>query len=378
MHLQLAEADLAFRQEVRDFLGEHLTDDLRAAGATRTGTFCDLAPTAKWHATLHRKGWVAPDWPTEHGGTGWTTTQRHIFASECAAAGAPGTHSFGIRMCGPVIIRFGTQEQQAYYLPKILSGEHRWCQGYSEPGSGSDLASLQTRAVSDGDDYVVNGTKIWTSLAHQATHIFCLVRTDPEAKPQRGITFLLIDRNTPGLTMKPIINIAGDHEFNQVFFDDVRVPKSQRIGAENEGWTVAKYLLEFERGGNYAAGLWARLKWVQDLATETAVQEAGFGRKLAEVEIEISAVEMQEQRAISALALGESPGAAASMIKLQGSVLIQRLDELAIEALGPLARQDDPRAAVAMGRYLYDRSVTIFGGTSEIQRNIMAKTALGL
>jgi acyl-CoA dehydrogenase len=281
-------------------------------------------------------------------------------------------------MCGPVIIRFGTQEQQDHYLPKILSGEHRWCQGYSEPGSGSDLASLQTRAVSDGDDYIVNGTKIWTSLAHQATHIFCLVRTDPEAKPQRGISFLLIDRNTPGLTMKPIINIAGDHEFNQVFFDDVRVPKSQRIGAENEGWTVAKYLLEFERGGNYAAGLWARLKWVQDLATETAVQETGFGRKLAEVEIEISAVEMQEQRAISALALGESPGPAASMIKLQGSVLIQRLDELAIEALGPLARQDDPRASVAMGRYLYDRSVTIFGGTSEIQRNIMAKTALGL
>ena len=378
MDLQLAPADLAFREEVRAFLDAHLTEDLRAAGAARTGSFCDLAPTAKWHATLHRKGWVAPDWPVEHGGTGWTTTERHIFASECASAGAPGIHSFGIRMCGPVIIGFGTPEQQAYYLPKILSGEHRWCQGYSEPGSGSDLASLQTRARPDGDDYVVNGTKIWTSLAHQATHIFCLVRTDLEAKPQRGISFLLIDRNTPGLTMRPIINISGEHEFNQVFFDDVRVPKSQRIGAENEGWTVAKYLLEFERGGNYANGLWARLKWVRDLSSRYATEDAGFGSKLAQVEIDITAVEMQEHRVVSARALGESPGAAASMLKLQGNVLTQRLDELAIEALGPQASHEGREAAVAMGRYLYDRAVTILGGTSEIQRNIMARAMLGI
>jgi acyl-CoA dehydrogenase len=378
MDLQLASADLAFREEVRAFLDEHLTEDLRAAGAARTGSFCDLEPTAKWHATLHRKGWVAPDWPVEYGGTGWTTSQRHIFASECASAGAPGIHSFGIRMCGPVIIGFGTPEQKAYYLPRILSGEHRRCQGYSEPGSGSDLASLQTRAQPDGDDYVVNGTKIWTSLAHQATHIFCLVRTDLEAKPQRGISFLLIDRNTPGLTMRPIINISGEHEFNQVFFDDVRVPKSQRIGAENEGWTVAKYLLEFERGGNYANGLWARLKWVRDLASRHAAEDAGFGRKLAQVEIDITAVEMQEHRVVSARALGESPGAAASMLKLQGNVLTQRLDELAIEALGPQASHDGREAAVAMGRYLYDRAVTILGGTSEIQRNIMARAMLGI
>jgi len=378
MDLQIAPADLAFREEVRAFLDEYLTEDLRAAGAARTGSFCDLAPTAKWHATLHRKGWVAPDWPVEHGGTGWTTTQRHIFASECASAGAPGIHSFGIRMCGPVIIRFGTPEQQAYYLPKILSGEHRWCQGYSEPGSGSDLSSLQTRAQPDGDDYVVNGTKIWTSLAHQATNIFCLVRTDTEAKPQRGISFLLIDRETPGLTMRPIINIAGEHEFNQLFFDDVRVSKTQLIGAENEGWTVAKYLLEFERGGNYANGLWARLKWVRDLASGYATQEAGFGRKLAQVEIDITAVEMQEHRVVSARALGESPGTAASMLKLQGNVLTQRLDELAIEALGPQSSHEGREAAVAMGRYLYDRAVTILGGTSEIRRNIMARWLLGL
>ena len=378
MDLKFAPADLQFRDEVRAFLDEHLTDDLRAAAAAKTGSFCDLEPTAKWHAILHRKGWVAPDWPTEHGGTGWTTTQRHIFASECASAGAPGTHTFGIRMCGPVIIRFGTPEQKTHYLPKILSGEHRWCQGYSEPGSGSGLASLQTRAESDGDDYIVNGTKIWTSLGHQATHIFCLVRTDPTAKAQRGISFLLIDRNTPGLTMRPIINLAGDHEFNQVFFDNVRVPKSQRIGGENEGWTVAKYLLEFERGGNYATGLWARLKWVRDLAGTTLIQDPDFRRKLAEAEVDVTAVEMAEHRAVSALALGESPGSVASMLKLQGTVLTQRLDELAIEALGTQVSGDDAAAAVAMGRYLYDRAVTILGGTSEIQRNIMARTELGI
>ena len=378
MDLKLSPADLAFRDEVLAFLDDHLTPDLRAASAANTGTFCDLASTAKWHATLYRKGWVAPDWPVEHGGPGWTTTQRHIFASECAAAGAPATHSFGIRMCGPVIMRFGTAEQKALYLPKILSGEHRWCQGYSEPGSGSDLASLQTRAQSDGDDYIVNGTKIWTTLAHQATHIFCLVRTDPAAKPQRGISFLLMERDTPGLTLRPIVNIAGDHEFNQLFFDDVRVPRSQRIGDENEGWTVAKYLLEFERGGNYAAGLWARLKWVRDLAGEDLARDRGFRCRAAEIEIAITAVEMQEQRAISALTLGESPGSAASMLKLQGSELTQKLDELAIEALGHLATASDPRATVAMGRYLYDRSVTIFGGASEIQRNIMARSVLGL
>ena len=204
------------------------------------------------------------------------------------------------------------------------------------------------------------------------------MRTDPAAKPQRGISFLLMERDTPGLTLRPIVNIAGDHEFNQLFFDDVRVPRSQRIGDENEGWTVAKYLLEFERGGNYAAGLWARLKWVRDLAGEDLARDRGFRCRAAEIEIAITAVEMQEQRAISALTLGESPGSAASMLKLQGSELTQKLDELAIEALGHLATASDPRATVAMGRYLYDRSVTIFGGASEIQRNIMARSVLGL
>ena len=376
MRVNQDEANLAFRDEVRAFLAANLTDELRAASAANTGTFCDLDTTLTWHRILHRKGWVAPDWPVEYGGPGWNETQHYIFSSECALAGAPPVLSFGIRMCGPVIQRFGTPEQKASYLPRILSGEHRWCQGYSEPGSGSDLASLQTQARSDGDHYVINGTKIWTTFAHNATHIFCLVRTDPTAKPQRGISFLLIEMDTHGLSVHPIVNIAGDHEFNQLFFDEVRVPKRQIVGAENDGWTVAKYLLEFERSTTYAAGLRARLGWVKGLSRTGAIGDPSFRARLARAEIEVAAVETMERQSISALALGESPGSTASMLKLQGSELIQRLDELAIEAFGP--EMAAPEARVAMGRYLYDRAVTIYGGTSEVQRNILARATLCL
>lgn len=378
MDLELGQADADFRSEVRAFLDEKLSKDLKAAVAASTGTFCDLSAMSRWHAILHQRGWVAPDWPVEFGGPGWTDTQRHIFASECALAGAPPTHTFGIRMCGPVLIRFGAPEQQLHYLPRILTGEHRWCQGYSEPGSGSDLASLKTSARSDGDDYVVTGSKIWTTLAHQATHMFCLVRTDSDVRPQAGITFLLIDMASPGISIRPIVNIAGDHEFNQVFFDAVRVPKINRVGDENAGWAVAKHLLEFERGGNYAAGLRARLAWVRRLAADGLADDESFRSRLARAEIDVTAVEMQERRVISALGLGEAPGNAASLLKLQGSELTQKLDELAIEAVGPGMSTVDADAHVAMGRYLYDRSVTIFGGTSEIQRNIIARTVLGL
>jgi alkylation response protein AidB-like acyl-CoA dehydrogenase len=378
MDLELGPADAEFRGDVRAFLDENLSEDLKAAVTASTGTFCDLSAMSRWHAILHAKGWVAPDWPMEFGGPGWTDTQRHIFASECALAGAPPTHTFGIRMCGPVLIRFGTPEQQLHYLPRILAGEHRWCQGYSEPGSGSDLASLKTAARSDGDDYIVAGSKIWTTLAHQATHMFCLVRTDFEVRAQAGITFLLIDMSSPGISIRPIVNIAGDHEFNQVFFDEVRVPKINRVGDENAGWAVAKHLLEFERGGNYAAGLRARLAWVRRLAVDGLADDESFRGRLARAEIEVTAVEMQERRVISALSLGEAPGNAASLLKLQGSELTQKLDELAIEAVGPRMSPVDAEADVAMGRYLYDRSVTIFGGTSEIQRNIIARTVLAL
>lgn len=378
MDLKLGDADIAFRHAVRQFLADKLSDDLKAASATNTGTFCSLEATAKWHGLLYRQGWIAPDWPIEYGGTGWTETQRYIFATECALAGAPATFSFGLRMCGPVLMRFGTPEQKDAFLPRILSGEHRWCQGYSEPGSGSDLASLQTRAEADGHSYVVNGAKIWTTLAHQATHIFCLVRTDPTVKPQQGISFLLIDMTTPGLTVSPIVNIAGDHEFNQVHFDDVRVPRGNLVGREGEGWTVAKHLLEFERGGNYAAGLRARLAWVRRLATSHDVADRSLSMRLSQMEIEISAVEAKERRTISALSVGAAPGFAASLMKLQGSELTQHVDELALEALGPMIAGPDQPERVAMGRYLYDRAVTIFGGTSEIQRNILARAQLGL
>jgi alkylation response protein AidB-like acyl-CoA dehydrogenase len=378
MDLELGPADAAFRSDIRAFLDEHLSEELRAAVAASTGTFCDLSAMSRWHAILNERGWVAPDWPMDFGGPGWSDTQRHIFASECAHAGAPPTHTFGIRMCGPVLIRFGTPEQQLHYLPRILTGEHRWCQGYSEPGSGSDLASLKTAALSDGDDYIVTGSKVWTTLAHQATHMFCLVRTDFDVRAQAGITFLLIDMSSPGISIRPIVNIAGDHEFNQVFFDEVRVPKVNRVGEENAGWAVAKHLLEFERGGNYAAGLRARLAWVRRLAVDGPADEESFRCRLARAEIEVTAVEMQERRVISALSLGEAPGNAASLLKLQGSELTQKLDELAIEAVGPRMSPVDAEADVAMGRYLYDRSVTIFGGTSEIQRNIIARTVLAL
>jgi alkylation response protein AidB-like acyl-CoA dehydrogenase len=257
--LALSAQDESFRGEVRRFLDEHLTEDLREAGRKTGGVFADFAAGVRWHKVLARKGWSAPSWPKEHGGTGWSATQRYIFSRECTAVDAPRIFSMGLRMVGPVIMKYGTPEQKAKYLPGIVSGDIVFCQGYSEPGSGSDLASLKTRAVRDGDDYVINGTKIWTTGAHVANHMFCLVRTATEGKPQDGISFVLIDSmQTPGLTVKPIVTLAGDHEVNQVFFDNVRTPIANRIGPENAGWTVAKYLLEFERGGEaYAPNLYA-------------------------------------------------------------------------------------------------------------------------
>ncbi|MBS0541086.1 MAG: acyl-CoA dehydrogenase family protein, partial [Proteobacteria bacterium] len=239
MDLDLSPQDRAFRDEVRRFLDTHLTEDLREAGAKTGGVFADFEAGRRWHRVLAGKGWSAPAWPKEHGGTGWSATERYIFSRECTAMDAPRIFSMGLRMVGPVIMKFGTPEQKAKYLPRIVSGDIVFCQGYSEPGSGSDLASLKTRAVRDGDDYVINGTKIWTTGAHVADHMFCLVRTAADGKPQDGISFVLIDSmKTPGLTVKPILTLAGDHEVNQVFFDNVRTPVANRIGPENAGWTV--------------------------------------------------------------------------------------------------------------------------------------------
>ncbi len=289
MNLDLTPEDIEFRAEVRAFLAENLTPELADAGRLATSVFIEPEFTMPWQRILHKRGWVAPHWPKEYGGTGWNEMQRYIFASECALAGAPGLSPMGLAMVGPCIIGYGTPEQKAHYLPRLLAGEDYWCQGYSEPGSGSDLASLQLRGVSDGDHYVLNGTKIWTTHAHHANKMFCLVRTDPDAKPQKGITFLLLDMKTPGIKVDPIITLAGEHELNQVFFDDVRVPKSGRLGEENDGWSVAKYLLEFERGGGSSAGLHAGLSRLKQVVFAAADTDPGLLRRLSSVSARLDA-----------------------------------------------------------------------------------------
>ncbi len=394
MDLDLTADELAFRDEVRAFLAESLPPELAAAGRRLTSVFCEPVYSLPWQRILHAKGWVAPSWPKEYGGTGWSEMQRAIFAAECAAAGTPGLAPMGLRMVGPCIIGYGTEEQKAHYLPRILSGEDYWCQGYSEPGAGSDLASLQLRADSDGDDYVLSGSKIWTTHAQFANRMFCLVRTRFDGKPQAGITFLLLDMQTPGITVKPIITLAGEHEVNQVFFDGVRVPKANRLGAENEGWTVAKYLLEFERGGGSAPGLRVALERIgANAADEGLMGDTAYRRRLAETDILLQAVDMTERRVLSALASGQKPGPASSMLKMVGTETMQTVDWLGVEAAGLYAAVNQPaarapganvepvgpeRSLTAMARYLNDRAASIYGGSNEIQRDIMARVVLGL
>jgi len=383
----------AFRDEVRNFLSRSLTPEILEGGRRMTSVFAEKSVSVAWQSVLHAKGWVAPSWPVEYGGTGWNEAERYIFASECAKAGAPSLAPMGLKMVGPAIMHFGTDVQKTFFLPRILSAEHYWCQGYSEPGSGSDLASLQLRATSDGDDYVLNGSKIWTTHAHVADWMFCLVRTRTEGKPQAGITFLLLDMKTPGITVKPIITLAGDHELNQVFFDDVRVPKANRLGQENDGWTVAKYLLTFERGsGGAAAGLKANLDRLRNAARDLA-EDTAFQAKAAELAIRIEAIEMTERRLVAAFSTGQSVGPISSLLKIQSTETMQQLDELAIEAAGlyGLVRQPEvqtagsnaqtigpPEHMLAMPRYLNNRAGSIYGGSNEVQRNIIAQMMLGL
>jgi len=301
-------------------------------------------------------------------------------------------------MVGPCIMRYGTPEQKAYYLPRILSGEDYWCQGYSEPGAGSDLAALRTSARSDGDDYIIDGSKIWTTHAHFANRMFALVRTNASSKPQVGITFLLIEMKTPGVNVRPIVNLAGEHEFNQVFFEGARVPKANRIGAENDGWTVAKYLLEFERGGSYSAALRARLTRLRRVAREETpngadplLESPGFEARFAELEIKVDAIQITELRMMSAQASGQNPGPLSSMLKTQGTETQQRIEELSLEIAGhyaPVAQRgqrggNEPapgseHARGAASRYFNSRAASIYGGSNEIQRNIMARLVLGL
>lgn len=402
MDLSLGPEDEAFRAEVRRFFDENLSEDLREAGRKTGGVFADFAAGLRWHKVLAKRGWSAPTWPKEHGGTGWTATQRYIFARESTAADAPRIFTMGIRMVGPVIMKYGTPEQKAKYLPGIVAGDIVFCQGYSEPGSGSDLASLKTRAVRDGDDYVINGTKIWTTGAHVANRMFCLVRTSTEGKPQDGISFVLIDSmDRPGLTVKPIVTLAGDHEVNQVFFDNVRTPVANRIGPENAGWTVAKYLLEFERGGDaYTPNLYARLEDVRRIAREEVADgsgrladEPGFAQRLSEADLAIQALEMIELQVLSDLSKGRNPGAVSSQMKIRGSETAQAVDHLGVEALAWYAAPFEPEARLlghnaptvapdygltAMPLYLNNRAATIYAGSNEIQRNIIAKAVLGL
>ena len=396
------DADRAFREEVRAFLDKALTPELRAASARQAGVFSEGALARQWHRVLYERGWVAPSWPAEAGGTGWTPIQRHIFADECAKADAPVLPAMGLQMCGPVLLGHGTEAQQAFFLPRILSGEHYWCQGYSEPQAGSDLASLQTRAVRDGDDYVVNGSKIWTTHAHFANWMFLLVRTSVEGKAQAGISFLLTPMDTPGLTVRPIISISGEHEVNQCFFDDVRIPVSNRVGAENQGWRVAKHLLEFERGAGASASRIARaLRKARRIAADRPDggvalwdESSDFRRRLHELEIGVAGLEYSEGRVAALLSAGQGIGdTTASILKLTASQLTQQATELAMEALGHYAAPDQREclglganatpvgpetAATPTARYLNARANSIFGGSSEVQRNILARAVLGL
>lgn len=394
MNLDLTAEELAFRDEVRAFLEEALPPELREAGRRATSVFIDKRYSLPWQKILHAKGWAAPSWPNAYGGPGWNEMQRHIFAAECARAGAPSLAPMGLRMVGPVIMGYGTEAQKAHYLPRILSGEDYWCQGYSEPGAGSDLAALQLRAERDGDDYVLNGSKLWTTHAHWANRMFCLVRTTAGGKPQAGITFLLLDMQTPGIKVRPIITLAGEHEVNEVFFENVRVPVSGRLGEENQGWTVAKYLLEFERGGGSSPGLKVMLERLRKAAREAGLlDEASFRRRLMEAEIAVQAIEVSEQRILAELSSGKNPGPASSMLKTQGGEAMQRIDELLLEVAGLYAAPDQPAAReagsnippigpeavlTAMPRYLNNRAASIYGGSNEIQRDIIARLVLGL
>ncbi len=400
MDLAFSREDEAFRREVCDFLDAKLTPSMREAAARTTTVFADRELAMAWQKILVEKGWAVPSWPVEYGGTGWSPTEKYIFGEETAKAGAPGLIPLGLRMLAPVLFKYGTREQKDHYLPRMLSGEHYWCQGYSEPGSGSDLSSLKLAAEKDGDDYILNGSKIWTTHAQFADHIFCLVRTDSSGKPQHGITFLLVPMDIPGIAVEPIITLAADHEVNQVFFEDVRVPRSNRVGPEHEGWTVAKYLLEFERGGGGAA---ARLEVSLDHLKAIAKTEtrngvplwdiADFRARVSFLEIRTQALQLAEHGTLASLSRGESPGPGSSLAKNISVDIDQAINELKLEAVQyygmPHANLismngcNEPRvgpdyAETVTPRYLNSRAASIYGGSKEVQKNIIAKVVLGL
>jgi len=403
MNLEFSEEDRRFQHEVRSWIEEHLTAEIREVLQRSPTGHLSRALQLDWQRRLARKGWAVPNWPEEWGGPGWTPTQKYIFDLEMSRAGAPRMLPFGVTMVAPVIMRFGSEEQKQRFLPAIRDSEIWFCQGYSEPGSGSDLASLSCQAKRDGDTYVVNGTKTWTTLAQHADWIFCLVRTSKEDKRQQGITFVLIDMRSEGITVDPIVTIdrpaKGHQEINTVFFDNVRVPVENRVGEEGEGWTYAKYLLEFERGNAYSPGLQASLNRIRQYAAaqnrdgRPLLEDPDYRRKLDQTEIAIRAMEFTELRILGALSAGQNVGPESSLLKARGTELQQYVAELALETVDQQALafhhpppvpgvNEEPvfdwEAAKSAPRYFNIRKASIYAGSNEVQRNIMAKLVLGL
>jgi hypothetical protein len=387
MDLDFNQEEQAFRDQVRQFLAAHLPDDIRYR-MQRGDDSNAREDILRWQQILHAQGWGAPAWPVEFGGTGWSKTQQFIFETECSLADAPMQLAFGVKMVAPVLMRFGSPAQQQKFLPRILAGQDWWCQGYSEPGSGSDLASLKMKAERDGDHYVLNGQKVWNTLGQYADWIFCLVRTDSSAKPQKGISFVLVDMKSPGITVRPTRLLDGSFEVNEIWFDNVRVPVENRIGEENQGWTYAKFLLGHERTNIAGIGISKRLlQHLKTLAARrkkgagTLLRDAVFASRIAQVEIELRALEITNMRVIFAEARNHAPGPEASMLKIRGTEIMQRLSELHVELLGAGALTvagGDEEAAHATNTYLNLRKLSIFGGSNEIQRNIIAHMILGL
>ncbi len=400
MNVNLSDEELAFREEVRAFFRDKYPEELRRK--QKKGISLSRDDMVRWQKILHEQGWAALNWPTEHGGTGWTPVQKYIFANEIAMANAPDMIPFGVKMVAPVIYTFGNDEQKKRFLPDILASNVWWCQGYSEPGSGSDLASLKTRAERVGDHYIVNGTKTWTTLGHYADWIFCLVRTSSDvARRQEGISFLLIDMNTKGVSVRPIITIEGEREVNEVHFEDVEVPAANLVGEEGKGWTYGKVLLQHERTN--IAGV-ARSKYrlsrLREKASESVhgapplQDDRNFARKLAATEIELKALEFTELRTLAAVAVGNAPGPESSILKIAGTEMQQRIDMLFVEAAGYYALPFVPEQYAAdfpeedhVGyraetqsslQYFNNRKASIYGGSNEIQKNIISKHVLGL
>ncbi len=399
MNLNFSKEDLDFKKEVQAFLEKELHPELVEAAKKSSAVFTEKDIAMEWQKKLAQKGWLVPSWPKEYGGTNWTETQKYIFSSECAKAEAPSLSPMGLGMIGPLLIGKGTKEQKDYYIPRIISGEDYWCQGYSEPGAGSDLASLKCKAEKKGDKYIINGSKIWTTHAHLANKIFCLVRTANTEKKQEGITFLMLDMKQPGIKVEPILTIAKDHDFNQVVFENALADVKDRIGEEGEGWAVAKYLLEFERGGvaNEAEKLLTRIKSIKRLVKIISLGKGNedfeniYRNKISQLEIKGESIKFTVLRALSSFVKGQSPGPESSIMKTLATELEQEISDVALEVIGyyglpfqdtslrsnESAIGDDAFVSIAK-KYQNLRATSIYGGSNEIQRNIIAKAVLGI